>query len=116
MDFNFLASANRITSTYLNKEPVEKAIQNSPALDDELKKKFGQAFEEAYDSMIATKAVSDSMRQSYEATHQDNFRMHASRLGYSIDNRVIEMLNVQLSDDMDARVNSAMNNAIANML
>ena len=116
MDFNFLASANRITSTYLNKEPVEKALQNSSAIDEELKKKFGEAFSEAYDSMIATKAVSNSMRQSYEATHQDDFRQHASRLGYSIDNRVIEMLNVQLTDDMDSRVSTAMNNAMASIM
>ena len=116
MDFNFLASANRITSTYLNKEPIEKTVQSSSAIDDELKKKFGAAFEEAYDSMLATKAVNSSMRQSYEATHQDDFRIHASRLGYSIDNRVIEMLNVQLTDDMDSKVSTAMNNAMASIM
>lgn len=116
MDFNFLASANRITSTYLNQDPIEKAVQSTPTLDDDLKRKFGEAFEEAYDSMIATKAVSNNMRQSYEAAHQDDFRIHASRLGYSIDNRIIEMLNVQLTDDMNARVNTAMNSAIENML
>ncbi|WP_024864954.1 hypothetical protein [Butyrivibrio sp. FCS014] len=116
MDFNFLASANRITSTYLNKEPVENAISSSPVIDDELKRKFGEAFEEAYDSMIATKAVNSSMRQSYEMAHQDDFRMHASRLGYSIDNRVIEMLNVQLTDDMNDRVSFAMNSAMESIL
>jgi len=116
MDFNFLASANRITSTYLNKESVERTAITSPGIDDELKRKFGEAFEEAYDSMIATKAVNSSMRQSYEMTHQDDFRMHASRLGYSIDNRVIEMLNVQLTDDMNDRVSFAMNSAMESIL
>jgi hypothetical protein len=95
---------------------VEKSVTSSPAIDDELKRKFGEAFEEAYDSMIATKAVNNSMRQSYEAAHQDDFRMHASRLGYSIDNRVIEMLNVQLTDDMDSRVSFAMNSAMESIL
>ena len=115
MDFNFLASANRITSTYLNQDSIEKTASTA-VLDDDLKKKFGEAFEEAYDSMIATKAVSNTMRQSYEATHKDDFRIHASRLGYSIDNRVIDMLHVQLSDDMTARVNTAINSTINDML
>ena len=115
MDFNFLASANRITSTYLNQNAVDK-VSSSPILDDDLKKKFGEAFEEAYDSMIATKAVSNSMRQSYEITHKDDFREHANRLGYSIDNRVIDMLHLQLSDDMTSKVNSAINSTIQDML
>jgi hypothetical protein len=112
MDFQFLAAANGITNTYFNNN---NAVSAAGALDEEAKKKFGAEFADAYDSMVATKALNDSMRQSYEATHRDDFREHASRLGYSIDNRVIDMLHVQLSDDMNAKVSSAINNAIENL-
>ena len=56
------------------------------------------------------------MRHSYEVTHSDDLKFHANRLGYSIDNRVIDMLHVQISDDMTEKVSSAMNNALEAML
>ncbi len=111
MDFNFLATANGITSKYLNQNVASQSVKELTALDEETKKKFGEAFEQAYDSMVATKALGESMKSSYEAAHQDDFRFHANRLGYSIDNRVIDMLNVQLSDEMSAKVQNAINNA-----
>ncbi len=112
MDFSFLAAANGITSTYLNQNSVTNSISDLNGLDEETRKKFGAEFAEEYDSMVAAKALNASMRQSYENTHQDDFRVHANRLGYSIDNRVIDMLHLQLTDDMNARVNDAMNNAM----
>lgn len=114
MDFNFLAAANGITSTYLNQN-ITNSVSELNGLDEETKKKFGAEFSEAYDSMVATKALNASMRQSYQHTHQDDFRVHADRLGYSIDNRVIDMLHLQLSDDMNEKVNTAMNNAMQNL-
>ena len=116
MDFGFLAAANSITNTYLNQNQVSKSVSELGGLDVEAKRKFGAEFAEAYDSMIASKMLSENMRQSYEATHNDDLKFHAGRLGYSIDNRVIDMLNVKLSDDMTAKVNSAMNNAINDIL
>ena len=115
MDFSFLAAANGITSTYLNQSPVTNSVSELNGLDEEVRKKFGSEFADAYDSMVAAKALDMQMRQSYSATHQDDFRVHANRLGYSIDNRVIDMLHLQLSDDMNAKVNSAMNNAMQNL-
>ncbi len=115
MDFGFLAAANSITNTYLNQNNVSK-VADMAGLDDEAKKKFGAEFAEAYDSMVASKMLGENMRQSYDAMHKDDLRDHASRLGYSIDNRVIDMLNIKLSDDMTAKVSSAMDNAINNML
>ena len=112
MDFNFLATANGITSKYLNQEAASKSVKELNGLDEETKRKFGEAFEQAYDSMVATKALSDNMKSSYEMAHGDDFRFHANRLGYSIDNRVIDMLNIQLSDEMTARVHSAINSAV----
>ncbi|WP_029230685.1 hypothetical protein [Butyrivibrio sp. VCB2006] len=112
MDFGFLASANSITNKYLNQLSSEKALSQVQSIDDDTKKKFGKEFEEAYDSMMATRALNESMRSSYEFNHQDSLKDHATRLGYSIDNRVIDMLHIQLSDDMNAKVNSAMNSAI----
>lgn len=112
MDFNFLAAANGITSKYLNQDSSFRAIGNAVGLDDSARKQFGEEFEQAYDSMMATRAVNATMRQSYSMAHQDDFKMHADRLGYSIDNRVIDMLHLQLSDDMNEKVNSAINNAM----
>lgn len=115
MDFSFLAAANGITSTYLNQNSVASSVSELNGLDEETRKKFGAEFAEAYDSMLATKALNASMRQSYNNTHQDDFRIHADRLGYSIDNRVIDMLHLQLSDDMNSKINDAMNNAMNNL-
>ena len=112
MDFNFLATANGITSKYHNQEAASRSVKELNGLDEKTKRKFGEAFEQAYDSMVATKALSDSMKSSYDMTHGDDFRFHASRLGYSIDNRVIDMLNIQLSDEMTAKVHSAINSAV----
>jgi hypothetical protein len=112
MDFGFLASANSITNKYLNQLSSEKALSQVQSLDDDTKKKFGKEFEEAYDSMMATRALNENMRSSYEFTHQDSLKDHATRLGYSIDNRVIDMLHIQLSDEMNQKVSSAMNSAI----
>ena len=112
MDFNFLAAANGITSKYLNQDASLRAVRDSAGLEDSAKKQFGEEFEQAYDSMMATRAVNTAMRQSYSATHQDDFKAHADRLGYSIDNRVIDMLHLQLSDEMNQKVNTAINNAV----
>ena len=112
MDFGFLASANSITSKYLSQNIAEKSVSQINTLDDDTKRKFGEAFEAAYDSLTATKALNENMRASYENTHQDSLKEHATRLGYSIDNRIIDMLHLQLSDDMTSKVNSAMNSAL----
>ncbi len=114
MDFSFLAAANGITSTYLNQN-VTPSVSELNGLDEETRKKFGAEFAEAYDSMVAAKALNANMRQSYSNKHQDDFKVHADRLGYSIDNRVIDMLHLQLSDDMNSKINDAMNNAMNNM-
>ena len=116
MDFGLLAAANSITNTYLNQNSVTNAVSEIGGLDEDAKKKFGEQFAEAYDSMVATKMLSENMRHSYDMMHQDDLKFHANRLGYSIDNRVIDMLSVQLSDDMNAKVNSAMSNALENIL
>ena len=73
MDFNFLATANGITSKYFSQEQVAKTASGLSPLDEEAKKKFGEAFSNAYDEMIATKALGENMRNSYENMHQDDF-------------------------------------------
>ncbi|MCR5404222.1 MAG: hypothetical protein K6E91_10465 [Butyrivibrio sp.] len=115
MDFGFLASANNIKNTYLN-QTSQGSVKESVLLDEETKKKFGKEFEAAYDSMVATKMLNESMRQSYASAHEDSISEHASRLGYSIDNRVIDMLHQEISDDMNSKVNAAMGYAIDNMM
>ena len=115
MDINFLTAANGITNAYLNHDAATKAVSQASGLDDEAKKSFGAEFEQAYDSMMATKMLSSNLRESYDATHSADFREHANRLGYSIDNRIIDMLHLELSDSMNSKVNEAMNNAIKNL-
>ena len=111
MDFNFLAAANGITSKYLNQlQPSNTA--DALGLSDELKGRFGEKFDQAYDEMQAARLLNASMRQSYEAAHKDDLYSHASRLGYSIDNRVIDMLHIEISDKMNAQIDEAMKNAI----
>lgn len=115
MDLGFLASANSITNKYFSQNVSTQQNAEGMAIDGDTRKKFGDEFEKAYDSMVSTKILSTNMRQSYEAAHQDSFREHASRLSYSIDNRVIDMLQLQLSDEMNSRVNIAMENAARNL-
>ena len=112
MDFNFLAAANGITSKYLNQSPANSMSVDSLVPNSDIKGKFGEEFDQAYDSMQATKLLNENMRQSYSTLHQDDFRYHADRLGYSIDNRVIDMLHLELTFKMNSQVNDAMNNAI----
>ena len=115
MDINFISAANGLTSTYLNHETVSR-IASTMDLYANVTQSFGKEFEDAYNSLTATKMLSANLRESYAATHQqDDFKEHAMRLSYSIDNRVIDMLHLQLSDDMTAKVNSAMNNALNNL-
>ncbi|MBQ4219904.1 MAG: hypothetical protein II666_10175 [Butyrivibrio sp.] len=109
MDFNFLASVDSITNKYLNQTAIS-------SLSEEDKKKFGADFAEVYESMTSMKLLSANLRTSYENTHSDDLNEHASRLGYSIDNRVINMLHVQISDDMNTKVKSAMDNAAESLL
>ena len=111
MDFNFLAAANGITSKYLNQIPTHNNAISSLAGND-MKGKFGEDFDNAYDSLQATKMLNENMCQSYSSAHQDDFKYHADRLGYSIDNRVIDMLHLELTFKMDSQINTAMNNAI----
>ena len=115
MDINFLSAANGITSAYFNHDNTLKAVSQANSLDEETKKSFGAEFEQAYDSMMATKMLSSNLRESYDAMHVDDFKEHANRLGYSIDNRIIDMLHLQLTDDMNSKVSQAMNNAIDNL-
>lgn len=116
MDLNFLASANSITNKYLSQNITGQIPADNLKLDDDTRKKFGEEFEKAYDSLNATKILSANMRQSYEAAHEDSFKEHAARLSYSIDNRLIDMLHIQLQDDMTAKVNEAMDAAAQNLL
>ena len=112
MDINFLTAANSITNAYLNHDATIKAVSDSKVLDEETKKSFGAEFEQAYDSMMATKMLSNNLRESYDAMHATDFKEHANRLGYSIDNRVIDMLHLQITDDMNSKISDAMNNAL----
>ena len=116
MDFNFLASMDRITNAYLNQNASNRIDSESIGISDEAKKSFGAEFSEAYDSLQATRMLNDSLRDSYDFNHKDDLRQHAQRLGYSIDNRIIDMLNIKLSDDMNMKVNSSLNNAMNELL
>jgi hypothetical protein len=47
MDFNFLATANGITSKYLNQEAASKWVKELNGLDEETKRKVCEALEQA---------------------------------------------------------------------
>ncbi|SFC40572.1 hypothetical protein [Butyrivibrio sp. YAB3001] len=115
MDLGFLASANSITSKYLSQNISDDLLKPSMGINDVFKKKLGAEFEAAYDSLMGTRAVDSAMRQSYTATHQDDLKEHATRLGYCIDNRIIDMLHLKLTDEMNDKVNMAMDAAINNL-
>ena len=115
MDFNFLAAANGITSKYLNQLSSNGSSALSANATDESKGKFGEEFDKAYDSLQATRMLDATMRQSYASSHQDDFKLAADRLGYSIDNRVIDMLHLEITSKLDTQVNEAMNNAMKAM-
>lgn len=111
MTSGFLTSANNIADAYL-KQTATDSIAATASLDEATKKKFGKEFEEAYDSLVATRMLNESLRQSYEASQNTSVDEHASRLGFSIDNRVIDMLHLQLTDYMNNKVNTAIENAL----
>ena len=107
MDYNFLSSVDRITSTYLNNDP----LSTSSDLGDDIKTKFGPEFAEVYDSLQAMKMLNSSVHHENAISRKDSLREHASRLGYSIDNRVIDMLRISISDEMNVKVNNAVHSA-----
>ena len=112
MDFNFLAAANGITTKYLNQMSGSSSAISALSANDDIKGRFGESFDKEYDSLQATKLLNANMRQSYQVAHQDDWQYHADRLGYSIDNRVIDMLHLELSFKMDSQVSAAMDNAM----
>ncbi|MCR5403977.1 MAG: hypothetical protein K6E91_09215 [Butyrivibrio sp.] len=100
MDFGFLASANSITSKYFEQTAAGRSsVVNN--IDDETKKQFVKEIENAYDTIKATKALDENSGEGSLKQQSDPLREHVMRLGYSIDNRVIDMLNIQFPDDMD---------------
>ncbi len=113
MDFGFLATANSITGKYF--EQTAAGRSSVTPINEEARKQFGKEIENAQKSMEATKALDEDMHQNFAASHNDPVKEHAARLGFSIDNRVIDMLNVQLSDDMHSRIRFAMNNAMEDL-
>jgi hypothetical protein len=113
MDFGFLATANSITGKYF--EQTAAGRSSVTAINEDAKKQFEKEIENAQKSMEATKALDENMLQNHKASHNDPIKEHAARLGFSIDNRVIDMLNVQLSDDMHSRIRFAMNNAMEDL-
>ena len=110
MDYNFLSSVARITNTYLTEKPMSE-ISEKLNSDEELKKQFGEKFAEAYDSLQAMKMLNSAVHQENAFSQKDSLHEHASRLGYSIDNRVIDMLRISISDEMNLKVSNAMHNA-----
>ncbi|RKM53971.1 hypothetical protein D6853_14570 [Butyrivibrio sp. X503] len=111
MDYNFLSSVDRITSAYLK----DNLSSNNNLLDDETKAKFGSDFTEVYDSLQTMKMLNSAMHPGNSVSGKDSLREHASRLGYSIDNRVIDMLRITISDEMNLKVNSAVHSAASEL-
>lgn len=115
MSFDFSTSMNKITDLYLERESVTGRVKQDQ-VGEEAKKQFGDAFSKAYDSMQAMRALDDTMRTSYEMNHKDDLQEKASAMSFSKGaNRILDMLNTQISDDMQEKVNSAMSNALKSL-
>lgn len=99
MDFGFLASANSITSKYF--EHAAAGRTSAPSIEDETKKQFVKEIENAYDTIKAAKALDENAQKDFTKDQTDSLMEHVMRLGHSIDNRVIDMLNIQFPDDMN---------------
>ena len=110
MDFGFLASANSITGKYF--EQTAAGRSSVAEINKDAERQFSRDLEQANKPAVNDASENDGARQNYSPFHEDPIKEHAARLGFSIDNRVIDMLNVQLSDDMNNRINFAMNNAM----
>jgi hypothetical protein len=110
MDFGFLATANSITGKYF--EQTAAGRSSVTEINKDAERQFSRELEVANKPAVNAVSENDNMHKDYSPFHEDPIKEHAARLGFSIDNRVIDMLNVQLSDDMNRRISFAMNNAM----
>ena len=110
MDFGFLATANSITGKYFEQTAAGRSSVSE--LNKDAQRQFSRELEEANKPAVNQVAANDPINREHSAFREDPIKEHAARLGFSIDNRVIDMLNVQLSDDMNRRISFAMNNAM----
>ena len=117
MSYDFSASMNKLTDLYMSSEVIGKNAGKNYQTVADAKEKFGDAFAQAYDSLQATRALNDTMRTSYENNHKDDdLEAKSSSMMFSRgSNRILDMLNTQLTDDMQEKVNIAMGNALNNL-
>ena len=116
MSFDFSTSMNKITDLYLDTDSVINSKAKFVQVGEEAKQKFGDAFAEAYDSMQAMRALNDTMRTSYEMNNKDDLQEKSSAMTFSKgSSRILDMLNTQISDDMQEKVNVAMSNALKSL-
>ncbi len=112
MDFGFLATANSITGTYFNQTAAGRSSVEE--IDQNAQKQFSDQLNRANDAVESVKEINVS-HKDYASSHTDPLSEHAARLGFSIDNRVFDMLGVQIPESMNSLIKSAMDNAMGNL-
>ncbi len=114
MDLGFLATANSITGTYFDHTAAGRSSVSE--LNSDASSQFSNSLENTQKAAQVQEAPDDNVRQDF-ASHTNNNPLseHAARLGFSIDNRVFDMLGLQVTDSMNSMIKSAMNNAMEDM-
>ena len=114
MDLGFLATANNITGTYFDHTAAGRSSVSE--LNSDASSQFSNSLESKHKAAQVQEASSDNVRQDFVSnTNINPLSEHAARLGFSIDNRVFDMLGLQVTDSMNSMIQSAMNNAMDDM-
>jgi hypothetical protein len=112
MDLGFLATANSITGTYFDHTAAGRSSVSE--VNAEAASQFSKSLENTGNTVQAEKTTENDISQNQPAK-VNPLSEHAARLGFSIDNRVYDMLDIQISESMNSMINSAMNNAMDNL-
>ena len=117
MSYDFSASMSKLTDLYMSSEIVGKKDLKDYTTVEEAKEKFGDAFAKAYDSLTVMRALDSTMRTNYENNHKDDLEERSQGMMFSKGgNKIIDMLDTKLTDDMQEKVNIAMESALDDMI
>ncbi len=139
MSFDFASSMNRLTDLYLDSEGLgfrslgsygssadkltnkfAERLKEGSSVGEQSKEKYGPKFAEVYDSLQSMRTLSDAMQAMYEFDHKDDDKKSLqdrySAMTFSKgSSRIMDMLTEQVTDSMNEKVDTAMNNALKNL-
>ncbi len=139
MSFDFASSMNRLTDLYLDSEGLgsrslgnygssadkltnkfAERLKEGSSVGEQAKEKYGPKFAEVYDSLQSMRTLSDAMQARYQFDHKDDDKKSLqdrySAMTFSKgSSRIMDMLTEQVTDSMNEKVDTAMNNALKNL-